>query len=80
MKSKVFFIALALLIASVAVRAYAEEETEFRGKCDGTTSNTCFALCPNCSALFEGLTGTGSGTLTKGICPDCSYDFETVID
>ncbi|MDD3300833.1 MAG: hypothetical protein PHV91_08430 [Bacteroidales bacterium] len=71
-EKKVFFIAFALLIAGAAIKAYAEDGVF--GKCDGATENGCFATCPNCDSLFEGLSGTGNGTLTRGICPACGYE------
>jgi len=60
------------LITGAAIKAYAEDGVF--GKCDGATENGCFATCPNCDSLFEGLSGTGNGTLTRGICPACGYE------
>ena len=75
MKKKVFFIACALLIAAVTIKAYAEEWSVW-GRCDNS-GGICTARCPGCSSLFEGLDGTGKGTLTRGICPNCGYDFSS---
>ena len=75
MKKKVFFIAFALLIAAVTIKAYAEEG-DIWGKCN-SAGGPCHARCPSCLTLFEGLDGTGEGTLTRGICPNCGYDFST---